>query len=311
MKKIIISIFLLTIVYGSRPIEMIAQQLSLSNQYVVNKFSLSPAYAGAGEIFEAFGNYRRDWMGISGAPETKSIYADGLVYKNMGLGGSVTSQQAGIFTNLSANLNYAYHLHLSGFHYLSLGIGLGVIENHLDLSSKGAQDDPIALNANRTSTMMNASFGIVYRNRVIDFGFSAPQLLKNKTMDTHLYYLETQYQGHLSYKVALNKTWAIAPTAIVMLPKDAPTFYEIAIPIIYQNKIWLTPTYKKSSIAIGLGARICSNFIFNYSYEFSSMGISGQSSGTHEITIGWKLNKKKNDEPTPDAKKPYYKWLGK
>ena len=311
MKKIVTSLFLLTIVYSSLPIEMSAQQLSLSNQYVVNKFSLSPAYAGAGDNFEAFGTYRRDWMGISGAPETKSIYADGLVYKNMGLGGSVSSQQAGIFTNLNANLNYAYHVHLSGFHYLSLGIGIGVLENHLDLSSKGAQDDPVALAANRTTTMLNASFGILYHNRVLDVGFSAPQLLMNKTMDTHLYYLSPQYQGHISCKIAFNKSWAIDPTAIVAMPQNAPMHYEIALPIMYQNKIWLTPAYKSSSIAIGVGARLCANFVFNYSYEFSSMGIAGQSSGTHEITIGWRFNKKKTDEPTPDAKKPYYKWLSK
>ncbi len=311
MKKTAATLFLFTIVYCLLSNRMVAQQLSLSNPYVINKFSLSPAYAGAGDNFEAFGTYRRDWMGISGAPETKSVFADGLIYKNMGLGGNVTSQQAGIFTNISANLSYAYHVHLSGFHFLSFGIGVGVLENHLDLSSKGAQDDPVALNANRTSSLFTASFGILYHNRVLDIGFSAPQFLMNKTMDTHLYYLTPQYQGHISYKVAFNKSWAIDPTAIVAMPQNAPMHYELAIPIMFQNKIWLTPAYKNSSIAVGVGARLCTNFVFNYSYEFSSMGIAAQSSGTHEITIGWRFNKKKTDEPTPDAKKPYYKWLGK
>ena len=89
-------------------------------------------------------------------------------------------------------------------------------------------------------------------------------------------------------------------------------YYEVAVPVMYKEKIWITPAYKKSSMALGLGAKICSSFFFNYTYEFSSMGIAGKSSGTHEISIGWKLSpKKKTDEPAADKKKPYYKWLSK
>ncbi len=289
-----------------------AQQFSLSNQYVVNKFSISPAYAGAGDAFEVFGSYRRDWLGIAGAPETKSINVNGKLCKNMGLGGSVTSLQAGIFTNLSANLNYAYHVHLSATQWLSLGIGVGVVENHLDLSSKAAQDDPVVMNADRTSNIIDASFGILYHNKNLHIGFAAPRLISGEDKDQNLYYLSPQYKGHISYKLTFNTAWAIEPVGIVSLPKNAPAYYEIAVPIMYQQKVWLTPAYKKSSLAIGIGARIFGGFVFNYSYEFSSTGIASKSSGTHEITIGWKLSPKpKSDEPAKDKKKPYYNWLKK
>ena len=128
MKKILLPFFVFSIAVIFLPGTAVSQQLSLSNQYVVNKFSISPAAAGAGDMFEVFGSYRRDWMGIAGAPETKMISANGIIHKNMGLGGNVTSVQAGIFTNLAANLSYAYHVHLSGVHWLSLGVGIGVIE---------------------------------------------------------------------------------------------------------------------------------------------------------------------------------------
>ncbi|MEI6488647.1 MAG: PorP/SprF family type IX secretion system membrane protein [Bacteroidota bacterium] len=309
MKKLTTTFLLLAGSLGLIPQQMLSQQISLSNQYVVNKFSISPAYAGAGDNLEVFGSYRRDWMGVTAAPETKSIYANGIIGKHMGLGGNVTSMQAGIFTNLSANLNYAYHVHINGNHFISLGLGLGVIENHLDLSSKGAQDDPVANAANRTTTMMDASFGIVYRNRKLDVGFSAPRLLSNAAVDKHMYFLSSQYQGHIGLKQNLNKSWTIAPIAIVSMPQNAPLFYEIAVPVMYQNKIWIAPSYKKSSIAVSIGARLLTSLVFNYSYEFASSGIASQSSGTHEITLGWRFAKKKTDEPTPDSKKPYYEWV--
>lgn len=312
MKKAIPISLLFSLVIFLLPNRIIAQQLSLSNQYVVNRFSLSPAYAGVGDVFETFGSYRRDWMGIAGAPETKTISLDGIIYHNMGLGGSVTSIQAGIFTTLSANFNYAYHVHLTGEQWLSLGVGIGVIENHLDLSSKSAQDDPVVMNEARTSDMMDASFGIVYHNKKFHLGFSAPRLLSSKDKDQNLYYLAPQYRGNISYKLALNSMWMLDPTGIISIPTNAPAYYEIAVPIIYQNKIWLTPAYKSSSIAIGVGAKLIAGFMFNYTYEFSSMGIAGKSSGTHEITIGWKIApKKKTDEPAKDRKKPYYNWLNK
>ncbi len=312
MKKILLPFFVFSIAVIFLPGTAVSQQLSLSNQYVVNKFSISPAAAGAGDMFEVFGSYRRDWMGIAGAPETKMISANGIIHKNMGLGGNVTSVQAGIFTNLAANLSYAYHVHLSGVHWLSLGVGIGVIENHLDLSSKAAQDDPVVMNADRTSNMIDANFGIMYHTKNLVVGFAAPRLFSGEDKDQNLYYLTPQYKGHIGYKWAINQTWALDPVAIVSLPKNTAAYYEIALPIIYQQKVWITPAYKKSSIALGLGAKLFSSFIFNYSYEFASTGIASKSSGTHEITIGWKItSKKKTDEPTPDKKKPYYKWLSK
>ncbi len=312
MKKGLHFFFLFSLPMLVLPAFVAAQQLSLSNQYVVNKFSISPAYAGAGDRLEVFGTYRRDWMGISAAPETKTISANGIIHKNMGLGGTVTSLQAGIFTTLSASLNYAYHIHLSKTNLLSFGIGIGVVENHLDLSSKGAQDDPVVMNADRTSNMIDASFGILFHTKNLHIGFAAPRLLSNEDVDQSLYYLTPQYKAHLGYKLAINTAWAIDPVAIVSLPKNTDAYYEVAVPIMYREKIWITPAYKKSSMAIGLGAKICSSFVFNYTYEFASTGIAGKSSGTHEITIGWKLGAKaKTDELPKDKKKPYYKWLAK
>ena len=81
MKTIKLFLFL-PIVYCLFLNGALAQQLTLSNQYIINRFSLSPAYAGAGDKLEIFGSYRKDWTGIKGAPETKSVSANGIIYKN-------------------------------------------------------------------------------------------------------------------------------------------------------------------------------------------------------------------------------------
>ncbi|OFX36448.1 MAG: hypothetical protein A2X08_14625 [Bacteroidetes bacterium GWA2_32_17] len=285
-----------------------AQQIFLSNQHIVNKYSLSPAYAGTGELFGVFGSYRRDWMGVSGAPELKVISANGSVCKNMGLGGSISAQQAGIFTNLSAMLSYAYHVKLSGSSFLSFGLGIGILEKHLDLSNNESINDPYVYTVDRTSSMLDASFGILFRYKNLSFGFGSPRVLSNKESESR--FIWTNRQVHLQYKFSFNNTWAVEPT-ILYLPKE-PQFAEISLPIIYQQKIWLNLLYKKSSMGIGVGAKLKSNFVFNYTYELYQRGIASSSGGTHEITLGWKLINKKNDgQPKPDNKKPYYDWVNK
>ena len=304
---------LLTLVFVLFQQSVTAQQISLSNQYLVNRFSLSPAYAGAGDIFGVYGSYRRDWMGVAGSPETKIISANGLVCKNMGLGGSISSIQAGIFTNLSAMVQYAYHVKFSGSTFLSIGLGLGVLENHADLSNANndSQIDPVITNMDRTSSMIDMSAGLLFRHKNLHLGISAPRLRANHRSDKQSYYLWPQRQAHLGYKLAINKTWAIDPIMIVSFPKDAPVFYEVAVPIIYQQKVWLTLTNKKTCNAVGIGTVLKGNFVLNYTYEFSGKGMA-KGNGTHEITLGWKLlNKKISDQPKPDKKKPYLDWINK
>ena len=315
MKKIfLLSLFLFN--FSFLIFNCSAQQLPLSNQYTINKFSLSPAYAGVGGAFEVFGTYRNDWMNIPGAPETKMISADGLVCKNMGIGGTISSIEAGVFRNQSATFSYAYHLKLGTAQTLSFGLGLGLLESHVDVTSPAAQADPVAANnQNVNSLVPDASFGILYRYNNFSAGISLPRMLgstiKNADGKT-VYALAPQQSVHLGYKYSFNADWAIDPMLKISMVQNAPLFYEIALPVIYKEKIWFTPIYKKSSMAFGLGGIPYNNFIVQYTYEFSSMGIMGQSGGTHEITIGWKMfAKKKSEVPDPDSKKPYYKWISK
>ena len=294
-----------------------AQQLPLSNQFTLNKFSISPAYAGANEGFEVFGTFRNEWMNIPGAPETRTISADGSCHGNMGFGGTISSQTAGIFENLSASASYAYHLKLGADQKLSFGLGLGLLESRVNIAgAAGQMNDPVAMNnADVTSMVMDAGFGILYRMKGLHVGISIPRLMSSKIKNdagTAVYSLVMQDGFHLGYKYAINNDWAIDPVVKVTMVKNAPTFYDLAIPIIYKNKIWITPYYKKTDMAFGIGGMPYGNFIAQYSYEFSSKGIMGASGGTHEITIGWRMQaKKKSDTPAPDSKKPYYEWLNK
>jgi len=314
MKKLIILFLSLTTAYCLLPACSFAQQLPLSNQYTLNKFSLSPAYAGTGEAFEILGSFRNEWMNVAGAPDTKIISANGIVCKNMGVGGILSSHSEGVFQNLSASVSYAYHLKFGGMHNLSFGLGLGLLESRANFSGASDLTDPVIANNTSIHSMgLDASFGILYRFKGLSVGISNPRIPSRIKNDNGklIYSTATQQSFNIGYKYFINSDWAIDPIAKVSFVNGGPTFYEVAIPVMYKQKIWITPIYKKTDMAFGIGGIPYSNFIAQYTYEFSSKGIMGESGGTHEITIGWRMSKKKADAPAPDSKKPYYEWLNK
>ena len=308
MKNLNLFVFLSACVFAFGISEIKAQQLPLSNQYVINKFSLSPSYAGATDYSGVFGSYRRDWVGIEGTPETKVISGNTAIGKNMGVGGSLSSLQAGIFTNLSAMIYFAYHVKFSETSTLGIGLGVGMLENHLDLSKNNESVfDPVLLNTNTTTAMPDASIGITFRHKNLYLGFSAPRLIG---VNRPAYKLWPQQLAHIGYTYNINSIWSIDPIAIVYIPKDAPLYFDVTVPVIYQKKIWLTLGMKKMSSAVGLGLCLKSNLLFNYTFEMSKeSGFGKGSGGTHEITLGWKFNKNSSDRIKKDKKKPYLNWV--
>ena len=312
MKK---RIFILTIGAWLLGSFLFAQQLPLTNQYTLNNLALSPALAGTGDGFEIFGSYRNEWLNIPGAPETKMISANGPILKNMGLGGAISLQSAGIFENISASAFYAYHAKFAGGHTVSLGAGIGLLESRVNLAgAAGQSSDPVvANNADVTAMTMDCGFGLAYSFKNLRAGISVPRLISNQVHNEDgekIWSLILHDGFHVNYLVSLTGDWGIDPTARILSATNAPMFYELAVPVVYKKKIWISPIYKKTDIALGIGGIPYSNLIFNYAYEFSSKGIMGESGGTHEITLGWRFDaKKKSELPAPDPKKPYIDWI--
>ena len=305
------------------------QQLPLNDQYLINKFSLSPAYAGANDNYETFMSFRRDWTGIQGAPETKGININGALAKNMGIGGTITNEQIGIFKNLSASLAYAYNLKLSSVQSLRIGLSGGFLDNHIDLlgNKTSNQLDPVVLNyQDQDATVFDASAGILYSYQKLNIGVAIPHLIENKIEEPReslqaggpisiLYTLQRQYNIHASYSHNFNSNWQIEPYAVVRKTMNSPLFYEVASLIKYQQ-IWIGATYRKgNSFGASIGGVIYNKAVMNYTYEFSSNGMLANSSGTHEISIGFLLGKNKNNKSSifnsNSSKQSYYQFIDK
>ena len=117
---------------------------------------------------------------------------------------------------------------------------------------------------------------------------------------------------HLSYLVDLNKDLRLEPLVVLRKTASTDLFYEAAILAKYREMYFAGITYRKgSSMALTFGGELYGRFTASYSYEFAGGGMMAQSSGSHELTLGYFIGKNKNAVAPTDSKKPYYEWLNK
>src|SRR5512141_175495 len=122
MKRILQAIFLVLI-----PLSLSGQLSPVTSQDVLNPLTINPAYAGNRGVLNLAANYRKQWTGIKGAPETVTFAADAPVADNkVGLGLIIMNDKIGVTNNTYVMTNYAYNITM-GEGSLAFGLGAGII----------------------------------------------------------------------------------------------------------------------------------------------------------------------------------------
>jgi type IX secretion system PorP/SprF family membrane protein len=303
---------------------ILAQQVPFSNQYLVNRHFLSPAYAGITNNFEAFLTYQTNTFDFPGGPEYRSIYASGPVYQNMSLGVSVAKSSVTIFNAFSSQLYYAYHLKLSEMQFLHFGLSGEYSENYLgnDNQSPSLQPDPYV---SKYGYSLNTGFGLIYSFKTFQLGLSIPRMLgayirsSNATSQSSIYPMNYSiprlYRVHASALFDLNRSFSVEPIVIVDQSDTEPLWYNVSTTVKYKEMTWLELHYQQGGI-IGMSLGLCptKKMLFNYTYEFSGSGLMKYSSGNHEISIGILIGKNSESKYQKslfrtNSKQPYYDWI--
>jgi type IX secretion system PorP/SprF family membrane protein len=136
MKKIVAALAF----WGSISIS-VAQQTPSFDHYLVNPYLVNPAAAGMNGT-NVIIDYRKQWSGFTGAPETQVLSVDGAIKKDkIGLGVMVLNDQVNILANTGAYATFAYRAKFSENHFLRFGLSAGMNQNRI-LFDKINADDP-------------------------------------------------------------------------------------------------------------------------------------------------------------------------
>ena len=291
MKKLII---ILTLVLTGTA--LVAQQIPISENYFLDKYSLAPSYAGNYNPKFLFAGYRTDWTGIDGGPKTLRVsYNDfSTLMTNAGYGGKIIYDKAGIFNQLYIMGSYSYNLKVNTDNHVMFGLSMGIYKNRLDLltyyNDPKYTIDPSLISQDINSKLKFMSdFSTVWTFKGAEAGFMFSNISFGDASykDVGLKYNPlANYQFHATYLINVNKDWDISPLAIVRGGKYIKSQFELATQVMYLKKFWCSLVFRDPSIfGFGIGLNIGKGLKIGYNFNMAS-NVEFGAFNNHEISIG-------------------------
>lgn len=297
MKNIVLSVLFLMAAFTLR-----AQQLSLTSQYMMNKFVLNPAIAGNFNYVPVNLNIRKQWAGIDGAPVTQSLSAHGYVGGNVGLGGFFFNDVTGPTRRTGMSVSFAYHVKLNRDFSRRLSFGLsGLFFQHFvdkDKLTTDQPDDPAITNGFNNEFCPDASFGVYLSETNKYFlGVSVQNLLEVKKDLFDLSRdvtnpVERTYYAHGGYMFNLGDDFVFEPSFLMQFQESTPMQFDFNGRFGYKNRVWLGGSYRLKDAVVMMFALNLGDFSIGYSYDLTTSDIKDYTQGSHEINLTYRIFRK-------------------
>lgn len=283
-----------------------AQQNPQYSQYIFNSLSINPAYAGSKNVLNLNVFHRSQWTGIEGAPTTQSLNIDGATENNrLGLGLSLNRDKIGAQSNLSAYANLAVKLQVSQSGVLSFGLAPGLVQQKLNGSELGINDDPSIPVGTESTIKPDVKVGTYFHTERFYAGLSASDLIQFKDMET--VEPERHYFFTTGYIFDAGSFVKIKPSVLLKEDFNAPTSVDVNAFVLLNEKLWLGSSYRTSMnlfnsepegdvykrTAVALIAELQINQSFRLGYAYDKMLNDLKGFNTHEVSVGYYFFKKK------------------
>ncbi len=274
-----------------------AQQFPFMEGYGINKFSLSPSYAGLYNSKTLFIDYRSDWAGVSGGPATYEMSYSDRFSDKVGLGGRFVYDKTDIFKQTLILGTYTYEVQIARDHILNFGLSAGFFRNSIDLSKYYSDedyvDDAVLMDGSDKSKIKFATdISALYRYGDIEAGilFSNVMFGTAKYGDADLSYKPFKnYLIHASYDYEIDRSWTVKPTVIFRGGQHVPSQFEISPLVVWNEKFWGTVVLRTGGLyGISFGMEAYDGVLINYSYNLSS-SVALNTFGSHQLSLGLRL----------------------
>ena len=214
MKHFILPLFFVALGLALVAPEAQAQQLFRRSQFMTNPFLSNPAIAGTLPETPITMQYRNQWTGFDGAPETMTLSGHTALPNRIGVGGIVYSDDTGgAIKRTGIELGGSYTIDLNNYDAVSFGLSLMAnqwsFDNDLDVWDV---EDPALSYGMEQSVSVDAHFGLMVFSEAYAFGFAIPHLIQSSTG------LENSpiQGGWITSRSAISASWVTTSTRFPM-----------------------------------------------------------------------------------------------
>jgi type IX secretion system PorP/SprF family membrane protein len=287
-----------------------AQQQQMYTQFMYNKLSLNPAFAGNENYLSATLMYRDQWNGFPGAPKAQVLSVNmPRLGKRVGLGLNFERQTIGITEKITYEAMYAYKFFL-GEGTLSMGMnisGRNYIQDFTDSRLFAIQDiklDPSIPATLQSINLLNAGFGVYFNTGNFYLGASIPRMIKSDLdFDSNSKY--TSDVRHLFVMTGgtfiVNNELRLTPQLMFRAAENAPWGLDLNFSATLHDKYTAGLTYRTGgtrgdfgeSVDIITGVQLSDRMMVGFAYDITLSKLRTIDNGSLEFILSYNLIPKK------------------
>ena len=272
-----------------------AQQVPLSSQYMMNRLIINPAYAGELGFYSASLSYRKQWIGLEGAPNTQNISIHGPALKSkLGFGLMFFRDVIGVSKENNLSLSFAYKIKSRNKSSLSFGIsGSSVFTTNQWSQITTTDANDIEFSANSLQYVFpDFSAGVYYSAKKYFVGFSVPMFLTHQLDGSSNNYSikndfkEYNYLLEGGVNIVLDNKILVKPSIMSKYLPNSTFQMDLNCIVDIDNMIALGMSYRTSDAIVGMVQfHATEQLIVGYSYDHTISKLQQYNNGSHELFL--------------------------
>jgi type IX secretion system PorP/SprF family membrane protein len=264
-------------------------------QFLFNPYLQNAAFVGANKQSTLSMFYKKQWMGVTGAPSTVGISIQVPTQKKVSLGVNIISDNQVVLKNTALSGTFGYAVPISEEGELRFGISGGVSVNRFDFTADELNtNDPAFLKASGNRYHYDGNFGLAYKRKALTVGVALTELFESDPfLDQSFNKFSMQSLKNrlvsVSYRLALDHFDQFVAEPYVLYKQTTQhknDYWDGGAMIYYQKKIWTGVSYNSTlGLALHFGTEFLNAIRFSYTYEFPSFSSAGVNRSSQELHL--------------------------
>jgi type IX secretion system PorP/SprF family membrane protein len=296
------------------PLALVAQQEHRYSQFMYNKLSYNPAYAGIRGVPTMTALYRDQWFKLDGAPRSAQISMHAPVFsQRVGVGGMLSHHSIGLHRDVQLTASYSYNIIAGDEFSMRVGVSGNLRVLSIDFSKANplVSYDPSLDDKRINDAYANFGAGLygTFQERLY-FGFSVPRVVRNNigvNTDPNITTArESQhFYGTTGGIIPLGKDLNLMPAVLIKYVKNAPIDVDVTVNLEIMEIVTAGLAYRAGGDGLGESLNLLAYWQVNprvgvgAAYDLTLTNLRSYTGGSFELMLYADLVKRKKGMSNP------------